>query len=82
MPAGSIRRIIGMEVAVPLLAALGGSVALGFLVAWMIIGGLGNGEYQMGWPDTRYFLTLAVLAIVAGSATVNRNTSVSATRFE
>jgi hypothetical protein len=88
MPAGSVRQIIGLEAAVPLITVLGGSVALGFLVAWMIIGGLGQGEFEMGWPDPRYFLTLAVslllavLAIVAGSATVNRNTSVSATRFE
>lgn len=88
MPAGSIRRIIGLEAAVPLLVVLGGSVALGFFVAWMLIGGLGTDEYQMGWPDPRYFVTLAIslllafVAIAAGSATVNRNTSVSTTRFE
>ncbi|HEX2280438.1 MAG TPA: ABC transporter permease, partial [Thermomicrobiales bacterium] len=88
MPSRSIRRIIGMEAAVPLLAVLGGSVGLGFLVAWMIITRLGNGDYAMGWPDPLYFATLAVslvlavLSISAGAATVNRNTSVAATRFE
>lgn len=88
MPAGSIRRIIGMEAAVPLAAVLGGSIGLGFLVAWMIVTRLGNGDYAMGWPDPLYFVTLAVslalavLSISTGAATVNRNTSVSATRFE
>ncbi len=89
MPTGCIRRIIGMEAAVPLLVVLGGSIALGFFVAWMLIGGLSTtDEYQMGWPDPRYFMTLAIslllafVAFAAGSATVNRNTSVSTTRFE
>jgi hypothetical protein len=88
MPAGSIRRIIGLEAAVPLLAVLGGSIALGFFVAWMIVSLLGTGEYAMGWPDPLYFVTLAIslvlaaLAISAGGATVSRNTSVAATRFE
>ena len=85
MPNGMLRRIVAIEAVVPLLATLAVTIGLGFLVAWMIVTG---GGQTTRWPDPRYFVTLAISAVLALSAvfatfgTIRKNTTIVSTRFE
>ncbi len=88
MPVSSLRRIITLETAVPLLAVTALAVILGFLSAWLILTGLTDGRRTIHWPDTRYYIALAtstalsLAAVAATFGTMRRNTAVTATRFE
>nr|WP_300144284.1 ABC transporter permease [Propionicimonas sp.] len=87
MPTSVLNRIIGIEAATPLLGTIAFTIALGFLVAWLMITGITN-KLSMTWPDHRYVLTLAFsagLALIAVGAVfraVRKDTALSATRFE
>lgn len=87
MPVRELRRIMAMEAATPLLATIALTIALGFLVAWMIITGLTD-NLTMSWPDPRYFFalalsaTLALAAVAAISGTIGKNTTIDSTRYE
>lgn len=87
MPVTSLRRIITLESAVPLASVLIATMALGFLVAWLIVHGLTN-NLTMTWPDPRYWITLAigfllaVGAITVAAIGIKKNTAISSTRFE
>jgi hypothetical protein len=87
MPSRTLRGIIASESAVPLLATMAATVALGFFTAWLIVTGLGN-DVSMSWPDVRYPITLALslvlvaVGMLASFRTVSRSTEVSSTRFE
>ena len=87
MPAAHLRRIVTAEAIVPLAATLVASAGLGFFVAWVMIGTLGN-DLTMGWPDGRYALAIAASVAIAAIAVtgsfgmVRRSTEVTSTRFE
>lgn len=88
MPAADMRRIVAFEAAVPLLAVIALSVALGFLTAWLVLTGLTDGRRTVGWPEPEYYVALggsvalALVAVVATFGTIRRSTAISATRFE
>lgn len=87
MPVRALRRVITTEAAVPLSVTLLGSAGLGFFVAWLMIGALGNGE-TMGVPDGRYWIAIVASLALGGAAIassfgmVRRSTEVTSTRFE
>lgn len=87
MPVNQLYRVVIFEAAVPLVAVLGVSVGLGFLVAWLIVESVSPTLY-VALPEPLYFVTLALgllLALGAVAATlrmVRANTALSATRFE
>jgi putative ABC transport system permease protein len=88
MPVSALRRIVGYEAAVPLLAVVALSIGLGFGVAQMILVGLTGGSRTIGWPDPRFLIALGASAVLAAAAvvttfgTIRRNTEVTTTRFE
>jgi hypothetical protein len=87
MPAAHVRRVIAIEAGVPLGATLAVSAGLGFFVAWVMIGTLGNG-LTMTWPDARYWWAIVASVAVTAAAVggsfglVRRSTEVESTRFE
>ncbi|MEV7133171.1 FtsX-like permease family protein [Arthrobacter sp. NPDC093128] len=87
MPVSVLRRIITREAAVPLLSVLMLSIALGFLVAWLMVTGIDD-TYRVAWPATDYFAALGlslVLALAAVGSTfslIRAGTAITATRFE
>ncbi len=87
MPASELRRIVSLEAAVPLIAVLALSIALGLFVAWLILGTLAA-EIPFTWPEPPFFVTLAVgLAVALGTVAstfglIRRDTAIGTTRFE
>lgn len=87
MPLSALRGVIVREAAVPLLSVLLLSAGLGFLVAWIIVTGLGD-PYTMSWPGPTYFATLglslalALAAVLTTFRLLRTHTSATATRFE
>ena len=87
MPVSVLRRIIAREAAVPLLTVLVLSIALGFLVAWLMVTGV-NDTYRVTWPAADYFAALGLslfLALAAVGSTfglIRAGTAITATRFE
>lgn len=87
MPVSVLRRIITREAAVPLLTVLVLSIALGFLVAWMMVTSI-NDAYRVTWPATDYFaalglsLFLALAAVGSTFSLIRAGTAITATRFE
>ena len=88
MPVASVRRIVVFEAAVPLLAVMALSIALGLISAWVILTGLTGGGRTLGWPDERYYVAigssilLALAAVASTFGTIRRSTAVTSTRFE
>ncbi|WP_167047602.1 FtsX-like permease family protein [Salinibacterium sp. ZJ454] len=88
MPVSNVRRIMLFEAAVPLLAVVALSVALGLVVAWLVLTGLTSGRRTLGWPDPGYYLALgsslllALGAVAASFRTIRRSTATASTRFE
>jgi hypothetical protein len=87
MPVSVLRRIITREAAVPLLTVLVLSIALGFLVAWMMVTSIDD-AYRVTWPATDYFaalglsLFLALAAVGSTFSLIRAGTAITATRFE
>ena len=87
MPVRELRRSVTTEVALPLGVTLFSAAGLGFLVAWILIRALGQGE-TMSWPDATYWyaiagsVALAVVAVASSFGMVRRSTELTATRFE
>jgi len=87
MPVSELRKSVTAEAALPLGATLAASAALGFFVAWVMVGALGDGA-TMAWPDARYWwalggsLAIAALAVTGSFGVVSRSTEVVSTRFE
>jgi ABC-type antimicrobial peptide transport system permease subunit len=86
MPRGSLRRIVALETALPLIAVLALAVVLGFAAAWCIIDG--TSSHTVGRPDRWYALSIAAGLVMVGAmisvtfGLVSRNTQVTATRYE
>ena len=87
MPVSVLRRIITREAAVPLLTVLLLSIALGFLVAWLMVTGIDD-TYRVTWPAADYFVALGLslfLALAAVASTfglIRAGTAITSTRFE
>jgi cell division protein FtsX len=90
MPHTAIRRMIVFETLLPLLTVFLLSVALGFVVAQLLLVGLTDGRrfVVLSLIDPTYFAVLAIslllasVAIIATFPTARRSTALTATRFE
>jgi hypothetical protein len=86
MPRGSLRRIVALETALPLIAVLALAIVLGFAAAWCIIDG--TSSHTVGLPDRWYALSIVAGLMMVGAmisvtfGLVSRNTQVTATRYE
>ncbi|MBN9448428.1 MAG: FtsX-like permease family protein [Bosea sp.] len=87
MPLSTLRSMVALETAVPLLTVLLLSAGAGVFVAWALVTGL-NEDRTVQAPGLDYLLTLgaglvlAVIAVLASFRAVKRFTSAAATRFE
>ena len=87
MPRRTLRRIIASETALPLVTVFGVCIALGVTVAWAIVTGLSRSR-TIDWPGVSFYaviglsLVLAALSIVATFRSAEKNTGISATRYE
>lgn len=87
MPVARLRRIIASEALFPIALTMVASAGLGFLVAWLLLTGIGN-RLSMTWPDWRFGVAMAAslgigaVAILSSFGIVRRSTEVVSTRFE
>ena len=88
MPASTLRRMLVIETALPLLTVFLLSIGLGFATAWALVFGLSSGRRTVSLPDVGYLgllvicLALAAVAVIAVFRSVRSELPLSATRFE